>query len=126
MNEIIKRILAIGRILLKYRCNLVASLAHFLLTMMCGVVRFAEGMDRAMGEDKFQISGELYDIASNAFLILLFPTGYLVLLNGSMALGIFTLNSLLVCYSPIWIRYLWTRWTRRNRNGEKDNQTHST
>ena len=99
-----------------WRCW-VAALVHFGLTGLCGVVVMLEGLDRATGENKVEIPAWVVQMAFVALKILLFPLGYLVLVNRSLAIGIAAANSAIVCSSPIWGPKTW-RWVKARIAGK--------
>lgn len=90
-----------------FRFLLLIALLHSLATATCGFVLFAESWDRALGEDKIAISEATFTFCHHAICLLLFPAGYLIFLDQSLAIGVCTLNSLLIAFSPVWIPRVW-------------------
>ncbi|MFT5468984.1 MAG: hypothetical protein ACI8UO_004097 [Verrucomicrobiales bacterium] len=100
----------------------VLSLAHFLLTIVFVTPLLAEGLDSATGENKVDISESVLTAARIGAKLFLFPLGYLVILNGSMALGFFVLNSLFWGFSPMWFRRLRDRLMRSKQARAKQDE----
>lgn len=75
-----------------------------------------KGLDQALGEEKFHAANWVVELAYWLAKVLLLPIGYLIHFNGSLAIGLLALNSLIVCCSPLWIRWL----LQRNRTAQQD------
>jgi len=80
------------------------------MTALCFLPLALESLDRATGEDKFQVSEPVILAVSIGSKIFMFPLGFLAFLNTSMTLGILVMNSLFVCFTPVWYRWLKGQW----------------
>jgi hypothetical protein len=98
-----------------WRC-LVATVAHYVATGACLFIVLLEWMDRATDEDKVAISHSVLAGASIGAKILMFPIGYAVHWNGSMAIVVLLLNSAIVGFSPVWIKAIYRRLTSRTES----------
>jgi hypothetical protein len=94
---------------------LVASLVHYAASIGCIMILVMEGLDQALGEDNFHAANWVVELAYWLAKILLLPIGYLIYFNGSLAIGLLAFNSLIVCCSPLWIRWL----LQRNRTAQQ-------
>ena len=118
---ITEKISTILVVLRKYWRNLAVTCIHFLFAGLCLVVLLVEGLDQATGEDKVQTSEAALLAASIVLKVLMFPLGYLMLLNTSMALGFLALNSLFIGFTPVWYRWLKEKWGRsKQKRAEQD------
>ena len=95
---------------------LLAAVGHYLGTGVCLSILALEWLDRATGEDKVAISDSVLASASIGARLFLFPIGYAIHWNGSMAIGLLLVNSLIVGFSPVWIRAVYRRLTARTES----------